>query len=114
MAALGAVYTIECHRRTPEQIVESLFHDPKDKQAEKGMRPEPQHNRICAILTRSTYGNSLPAMGAGFGWMGLEIRLRYPHINLHRNYWGTKPRKSLLNLSAPDRPVVYWFVARFR
>lgn len=82
MATLGAVYTIERYRRTPEQIVEALFQDPQDKPAEKGKRPEPQHKRVRASLARSPDGRTEPAIEAVFGWMGAEIRARDPDNDL--------------------------------
>ena len=82
IATLGAVYTIERYRRTPEQIVEALFQDPQDKPAEKGKRPEPQHKRVRASLARSPDGRTEPAIEAVFGWMGAEIRARDPGNNL--------------------------------
>jgi hypothetical protein len=82
IATLGAVYTIERYRRTPEQIVEALFQDPQDKPAEKGKRPEPQHKRVRASLARSPDGRTEPAIEAVFGWMGAEIRARDPDTHL--------------------------------
>jgi hypothetical protein len=39
MATLGAVYTLEHHRRTPEDVAKALFQKPKDKPAANGKRP---------------------------------------------------------------------------
>ena len=78
IATLGAVYTIERHRRTPEQIVEALFQDPKSKPAETNQRPEPPHQRVRASLARSPDGRTEPALEAVFGWMAAEIRARDP------------------------------------
>ena len=82
MATLGAVYTIERHRRTPEEVAEALFQDPKDKPAASGKRPEPQHKRVRASLARSPEGRTEPALEAVFGWMEAEICARDPHTNL--------------------------------
>jgi hypothetical protein len=78
MATLGAVYTIERHRRTPEEVVEALFRDPKDPPAEHGKRPKPQHKRVRARLARSADGRTEPALEAVFRWMGSELRARDP------------------------------------
>jgi hypothetical protein len=78
MATLGAVYTIERHHRTPEEVVEALFRDPKDKPAEHGKRPEPQHKRVRASLARSPDGRTEPALETVFEWMEAEIRARDP------------------------------------
>jgi hypothetical protein len=82
MATLGAVYTLERYRRTPEQIVEALFQDPQDKSVEHGKRPAPQHKRVRASLARSPDGRTEPAIEAVFGWMGAEIRARDPDTHL--------------------------------
>ena len=79
MATLGAVYTIERHRRTPEEVAEALFQDPKDKPAANGKRPEPQHKRVRASLARSPEGRTEPALETVFGWMAAEIDARDPH-----------------------------------
>lgn len=79
MATLGAVYTIERHRRTPEEVAEALFRDPRDKPDEKGKRPEPQHKRVRASLARSLDGRTEPALEAVFGWMAAESRARDRH-----------------------------------
>ena len=82
IATLGAVYTIERHRRTPEEVAEALFQDPQDKPVEKSKRPEPQHKRVRASLARSPDGRTEPAIEAVFGSMGAEIRARDPDHNL--------------------------------
>ena len=79
MATLGAVYTIERHRRTPEEVAEALFQDPQDKPAETKQRPEPQHKRVRASLARSPDGRTEPALETVFGWLDAEIRPRDPH-----------------------------------
>jgi hypothetical protein len=70
--------TIERHHRTPEEVVEALFRDPKDKPAEHGKRPEPQHKRVRASLARSPDGRTEPALETVFEWMEAEIRARDP------------------------------------
>ena len=48
MALLGAVYTVDPVLRTPEEVVASLFRDPKqtEKRAKRD-RPDPQHKRLA-------------------------------------------------------------------
>ena len=82
MATLGAVYTIEHHLRTPEEVAEALFRDPKNQPAEKGKPPAPQHKRVRASLARSLDGRTEPALVAGFEWMEAEIGARDPHHTL--------------------------------
>lgn len=84
MALLGTVYTVDPLRRTPEEVVASLFRDPKEPAAEeRPSRPKPQHKRIRASLARSEAGTTEPAAEEIFGWMAREVAARNPG--------GTKP-----------------------
>ena len=78
IATRGAVYTIERHRRTPDEVAEALFRDPRDQPDDKGTRPEPQHKRVRASLARSPDGRTEPALEAVFEWMAAEIDARDP------------------------------------
>ncbi len=79
MALLGTVYTVDTLPRTPEDVVASLFRDPKTKDAEKTKRPdrpEPKNKRVRASLARSEDGKMEPAVKGIFGWMGQEVAER--------------------------------------
>ncbi len=52
MATVGSVYTVDRHVRTPEEVVAALFHDPRDDGDEPPARPQPQHKRVMASLSR--------------------------------------------------------------
>jgi hypothetical protein len=79
MATLAAVYTIDPHVRTPEQIVAALFRDdvgprPKD-------RPQPQFKHITARFTRmreDTDGEQWESNGTidAFAWASQQIAAR--------------------------------------
>ena len=49
MATLGAVYSINRLVRTPEEVVESLFRDPRQPRP-KTPRPHPCHKQMRAML----------------------------------------------------------------
>ncbi len=78
MATLGSVYSIDRFRRTPEEVVESLFRDPQaPRDARK--RPRPQHKRVQAKLNLVIDGEeTIRAAPAIFGWMADEIGSRNP------------------------------------
>lgn len=80
MALLGAVYTVDPLVRTPEQVVASLFRDPKPEPSgeQRARRPPPQNKRIRASLARSEEGTMEPAVEAIFGWMAREVQARNP------------------------------------
>jgi len=79
MATLAAVYTIDPHVRTPEQIVAALFRDdtgprPKD-------RPQPRFKQITARFTRMREdpdGEQWESNGTieAFGWANEQITAR--------------------------------------
>lgn len=84
MALLGTVYTVDPLRRTPEEVVESLFREPNEPApATQPGRPKPQHKRLRASLARSDAGTTEPAAEEIFGWMAREVAARNPG--------GTKP-----------------------
>lgn len=78
MATVGAVYSIDRHYRTPEEVVESLFRDPQDEHSkQKGPRPRPQHKRMRAELNHfDQEGNWLEGRPIVFGWISDEVAAR--------------------------------------
>src|SRR3990172_4111171 len=51
MATIGAVYSVDRFVRTPEQVLEALFHDPqRPRPDDLPPRPRPQHKRTYARL----------------------------------------------------------------
>ena len=52
MATVGAVYSVDPFVRTPEEVVESLFRDPRDERP-KRKRPRPYHKRMRAVLNHT-------------------------------------------------------------
>ena len=89
MATLGAVYTVDPYSRTPEQIVEALFRQPRkrkdknqDKKGEgnaKQRRPQPKHKRVRAFLNHTdANGDDVQGAAAIFGWLAEEVAARTP------------------------------------
>ena len=79
MATLGAVYSIDRFRRTPEDVVESLFRDPHEKPTAEHSppRPHPCHKRMRALLDHSDgNGDEIDGRAAVFGWISDEIAER--------------------------------------
>jgi hypothetical protein len=93
MATVASVYTVDPFIRTPEEVVDSLFRDPRDKdQAEKSRRkrPRPCHRRMRASLNHTnSQGDSIHGRAAMFGWLSDEVA--------SRNAGGTKPVVSIMD-----------------
>jgi hypothetical protein len=91
MATVASVYTVDPCFRTPQEVVESLFRDPKDQtKKSKRKRPRPRHRRIRACLNfTNPDGDFIYGRAAMFGWMSDEVTSRNPD--------GTKPLVSIMD-----------------
>jgi hypothetical protein len=79
MATVGAIYTVDPNLRTAEQVVESLFRDPKqEKPIFDGKRPKPQHKQVWASLTHEVDGQEVNSADAVFGWLSKQAEARNP------------------------------------
>lgn len=80
MATVGAVYSVDRFVRTPEQVLEALFHDPQTPRPDDlPQRPRPQHKRTYARLDDDPrLPNDQPVNGqaATFGWLDQQVRSR--------------------------------------
>lgn len=80
MATVGAVYSVDRFVRTPQQVLEALFHDPQAaRPADHPQRPRPQHKRTYARLDDDpNLPNDEPVSGsiATFGWLDDQVRQR--------------------------------------
>lgn len=83
MALLGSVYTVEAHLRTPQEVLEALFHPPGTDSKPVPRRPQPCFKRVRAGLLRDAAESTQPQLQAIFGWMAQEVARRDPQ--------GTKP-----------------------
>jgi hypothetical protein len=76
MATLGAVYSIDRLVRTPEQVLESLFRDPRQPRP-KTPRPHPCHKQMRAMLDHiDGNGDEVAGRAAVFGWISDEMAAR--------------------------------------
>ncbi len=80
MATVAAVYSVDRFVRTPEQVLEALFHDPQVARPDDlPQRPRPQHKRTYARLDDDpNLPNDPPVNGAAaaFGWLEQQVRAR--------------------------------------
>jgi hypothetical protein len=77
MATVGAVYSINRLIRTPEEVVESLFRDPRQPRPQV-RRPHPCHKQVYALLDHNDrYGDEVQGRPAVFGWISEQIALRH-------------------------------------
>jgi hypothetical protein len=78
-AMVGAVYTVDPLVRTPEQVVDSLFREPKDRPP-MPRRPEVCHKRGMARLNEYTdrQGVEHDGLAEVFTWMTAEVDRRNP------------------------------------
>ena len=72
MATVGAVYSVDRYRRTPEEIVAALFRDQREKPKD---RPQPQHKQVWASLPQD---GTVSGMEAVFVWILWELARRNP------------------------------------
>jgi hypothetical protein len=93
MATVASVYTVDPFVRTPDEVVESLFRDPQNKdkaKRTKRKRPRPRHRRMRASLNFvNCQGDPICGRAAMFGWMTDELASRNPD--------GTKPLVSIMD-----------------
>jgi len=79
MATVGAVYTVDPNVRTAEQVVESLFRDPKKKEPIfKEERPKPKHKLVWASLTHEKDGTKINSADVVFDWLSEQAEARNP------------------------------------
>ena len=77
MATVGAVYSIDRFVRTPEDVLESLFRDPRQPRP-KTLRPHPCHKRMRAMLDHiDSNGDEVGGRAAVFGWISDEMAARH-------------------------------------
>jgi len=102
MATVGAVYSINRLVRTPEEVVESLFRDPRQPRP-KTKRPHPCHKRMRAMLDHiDVNGDEVDGRAAVFGWISEEMAARHagstkPIVCImdgEESLWNMRPRVS--------------------
>jgi hypothetical protein len=78
MALLGAVYTIDPFPRTPQEVLEALFRDPRPSPEAPAPRPKPCFKRVRACLQRDAHDTTEPQTRTIFSWMAHELAQRNP------------------------------------
>lgn len=78
IATVGAVYSVDRFVRTPEQILEALFHDPAEPPPpDLPKRPRPQHKQTYARLDDDpTQPAAVKGQVTTFGWLDQQLRIR--------------------------------------
>ena len=78
MATVGAVYSVNRFVRTPEQVLEALFHGPAEPPApDLPERPRPQHKWTYARLDDDPdQPEAVKGQAATFGWLNEQVRAR--------------------------------------
>jgi hypothetical protein len=91
MAVLGSAYTIASYVRTPEEVLEALFHERNASQEadDIGTRPTPLSKYIRASLRRDDADTLKPAHAEIFGWLAEEVA--------HRGTEGSAPTVLLMD-----------------
>jgi hypothetical protein len=77
MAMVGAIYSVDRHTRTAEEVVAALFRDPRGD-APVRPRPVPVGKHVWARLSRAIDGAIDGAIDAVFAWLGSELTRRNP------------------------------------
>ena len=83
MATLAAVYSVDRHIQTAEEIVAALFRDPRDESSsrpKRPKRPEPAHKHVVARFAETVLDEGrevpIPAPFVTWTWAAAEIRRR--------------------------------------
>jgi len=78
MATVGSVYSVDRHRRTPEEVVAALFEDPPSgRDAPRPDRPRPKHKRVWSCLSHEAEGGrAIHGQDEVFQWLGREVNAR--------------------------------------
>lgn len=74
MAIVGAVYTVDRHVRTPEEVVAALFGDDRDQP--KRERPKPCHKQTIANLAHTDEEGTHSGIEQTYTWLLEEIWAR--------------------------------------
>jgi hypothetical protein len=80
MATLAAVYSVDRYVRTPEEIVEALFREERERPPQTTPRPKPRHKRVVARLPQvlEDIDAEEPISGAllALSWASREVAQR--------------------------------------
>ena len=85
MATVGAVYSVDRFVRTPEQVLEALFHNPDERPSpDAPQRPRPQHKWSYARLDDDPQQpDAVKGQATTFAWLDEQIRARLKRRRKH-------------------------------
>jgi hypothetical protein len=78
MAIVGAIYSVDRHERTAEEVVAALFREPRAPQSPPKVRPEPVGKHVWGRLSQAKDGSIDEPIDAVFGWLDAELERRNP------------------------------------
>ena len=78
MAVVGAIYSVDRHPRTAEEVVAALFRDVRPLGVPSPDRPEPVGKHLWARLSQAPDGNLTEPIDAVFDWLKAERESRDP------------------------------------
>ena len=81
MAIVGTVYTIAPRIRTADEVIESLFRDPREDQGKSALSTstiKPEHKRLSANLSLPMEDESRTGTTETFDWLAHQVQQRRP------------------------------------
>jgi hypothetical protein len=98
MAVVGAIYSVDRHERTPEEVTAALFRDVREPGETPRERPEPVGKHLWARLSQAIDGTQAEPIAAVFSWQKEELNKRDPSGNKEvvclmdgqENFWRAK------------------------
>jgi len=76
MAIVGAIYSVDRHPRTSDEVVAALFRDVRLPGEEPNHRPEPVGKHVWAQLSHASDGSLSGPVTTVFGWLKTELGKR--------------------------------------
>ena len=73
MACVGGVYSVAAFRRTADDVLNEIVGQEKQEP-----RPQPQNQRLRAVLTRQVDDQEVNAKDVVFDWLAKEVQQRDP------------------------------------
>jgi hypothetical protein len=78
MAVVGAIYSVGRCVRTAEDVLESLFREPREEPRPRAPRPAPVGKHLWASLSYEQGGEEVSGRDVVFGWLRDELARRNP------------------------------------
>jgi hypothetical protein len=78
MAVVGAIYSVDRLVRTADEVIESLFRDPRAERPKAPKRPEPVAKHLWASLSHDRDGAKVSGTDEVFAWLHNELADRNP------------------------------------